>query len=474
MVTSAPLPLHTIKTPLSASDVKTAQLAHLKDLQGNILKFHGRRHAAHLFLKFLPGKKSAALAWIKGPLHDRVTSAHAQLEAAAQFKATGEDGGAFHAFMLSAAGYTYLGKPLAGFADPRFSAGSKASIASLHDPQVAAWETGFQDTIHAMVLIADTQPARLQFMAQALRTEVESFAVVLVTQMGDQQFNERGNGVEHFGYVDGRSQPLMLLSDLGDEPGGTSLWNPMAGPAQVLVADPFGSAGASGSYFVFRKLEEKVRAFKIQEQVLATALGLSGDARELAGALVIGRFEDGTPVTLSSTPMIEDSAQPNGDSVPNNFDYRDDLAGVKCPFHAHIRKSNPRGSGPGGLADEMTRHMARRGITYGARAPDTFDNIASMPEGEVGLLFMSYQRSIVDQFEFIQQSWVNNPGFPSAGAGVDPVIGQSGSPPPAPQDWPKNWGDPAKPVVAFNFRDFVVMKGGEYFFAPSLSGLSSL
>jgi len=36
------------------------------------------------------------------------------------------------------------------------------------------------------------------------------------------------------------------------------------------------------------------------------------------------------------------------------------------------------------------------------------------------------------------------------------------------------WNDPTKGKVAFDFRDFVVMRGGEYFFAPSLSGLQGL
>lgn len=470
MATSAP-PLHTINLPIDDTDPQ--QLAHLKELQGNILKSHGRRHSAQVFLKFKPAKVAAVRTWLHGPLKGRVTSAHQQLQDTRDFHATGQDGGPFHAFLLSAAGYTYLGKDKTKFTDASFRAGLQASVAKLHDPAVATWDTGLQGEIHAMLLIADAQQANVRFMAQELAIEVAPFTDVVHTQFGDQQFNERDNGIEHFGYVDGRSQPLMLQSDLAGESDGTTLWKPSAGPAQVLVQDPFGPTGASGSYFVFRKLEERVQAFKIQEQVLAGALGLTGEARELAGALVIGRFEDGTPVTLSDEPRIEDSAGPNGHSVPNNFDYRDDLDGRKCPFQAHIRKSNPRGSGPGGLVDENSRRMARRGITYGERHDDG-SNIADMPADGVGLLFMSYQRSIVDQFEFIQQSWVNAAGFPKPGVGIDPVIGQAGAPAPAAQNWPKVWDQPAQGTVPFDFKDFVTMKGGEYFFAPCLSGIASL
>src|SRR6185369_11191026 len=86
------------------------------------------------------------------------------------------------------------------------------------------------------------------------------------------------------------------------------------------------------------------------------ALGFTGEeARELAGAMVVGRFEDGTPVTMSDEARDE--------NPPNDFNYTGD-AGSRCPFQAHIRKVNPRGSGPGGLADERTHIMPRRGIPF--------------------------------------------------------------------------------------------------------------
>ncbi len=40
--------------------------------------------------------------------------------------------------------------------------------------------------------------------------------------------------------------------------------------------------------------------------------------------------------------------------VPNNFDYESDTAGAKCPFQAHIRKTNPRGGGVCPTANEPT------------------------------------------------------------------------------------------------------------------------
>ncbi len=470
MAIAPPVPLHTITQPLTDADL-LAQAAHLEDLQANIFKHHGRDNAAHVFLKFKAGTAAAAKAWIKTKLKPRLTTAKKQLDDAVAHRLHHTDGGPLWTLQLSATGYSFLGFDVTKL-DTTFRAGIKASVAKLNDPPVAKWEAWAQGDIDAMILIADAGQANVQFIAMALATEVAAFADVLHTQLGHQQRNVRGDGIEHFGYVDGRSQPIMLTSEMAEESDGTTLFDPSAGPAQVLVPDPFGAPGASGSYFVFRKLEEKVRSFKIHEQELANALGLTGDARELAGALVIGRFEDGTPVTLANEPLIESSSKPNHKFAPNNFDYRNDVQGAKCPFHGHIRKSNPRGSGPGGLVDEQSRRMARRGITYGERTDDG-SNISTMPEGDVGLLFMSFQKDIAKQFEFIQQSWVNDPAFPQnhGGTGFDPVLGQHPSGAPATQRWPQVWGQTPVVPVSFSFADFVVMKGGAYFFSPSLSSL---
>ena len=195
----------------------------------------------------------------------------------------------------------------------------------------------------------------------------------------------------------------------------------------------------------------------------------------------MGRFEDGTPVTLADEAI--------GVNPMNDFNYTGD-AGSRCPFHAHIRKVNPRGSGPGGSADERKHIMPRRGIPYEdiprtvhpSDVPESesvahFDAHVKplLPTGNVGLLFMAYNSSLARQFVFTQAAWANNPGFPSGGTGVDPVIGQGAAPTPNdPQTWPKIWDDPASAKVSFAFHDFVHMKGGEYFFAPSITFLKNL
>ncbi len=91
-----------------------------------------------------------------------------------------------------------------------------------------------------------------------------------------------------------------------------------------------------------------------------------------------------------------------------------------------------------------------------------------------------FQADLSAQFEFIQKAWVNNATFPFSNpaghTGVDPIIGQSATPPdPADRSyqWPAKYGKPGTPVTA-GFASFVKLKGGQYFFAPSIEGLKAL
>jgi Dyp-type peroxidase family len=299
-------------------------------------------------------------------------------------------------------------------------------------------------------------------------------AEVLAVEHGCVLRNEADESIEHFGYVDGRSQPLFLQSDIESELKSLGIdlqkyieaklkkvdllkWDPAAPLGLVLVPDRIvGNAeDCFGSYLVFRKLEQNVRGFKEEEEKLAKALDLTGQQKERAGALVVGRFEDGTPVTLQAE---EKKAKP----VPNDFNYGDDRDASQCPFHAHIRKVNPRG-GTGNIEEERMHRIARRGITYGQRQPTLEDR----PEEGVGLLFMCFQSSLANQFGLLQKIYANSPAFPGADTGLDPVIGQGETIIPLlAQNWPRQWGK--ADVKCFPFGGFVTLKGGEFFFAPSI------
>ena len=474
--------------PLAWGQASHEEQRMLRALQGNILKGHGRPNTVNIFFKMDATKQHAMRAALRELANYHVTSAYQQLLDTENFKATGETGGPFVAVFLSAKGYSALGVPAAATPnDPSFVAGMKAAAAGLSDPAAANWEAGFQGQIDGMVLVASEDDT-------ALRRERDAVVAVLAAggakiakeQAGHQLFNAENRGIEHFGYVDGRSQPLLLVEDIERESrdGGISRWDPQSPLGVALIAEPGATDGISfGSYFIFRKLEQNVRGFKRQEQILADMLSLSGEDRELAGALVVGRFEDGTPVTLSDEARDREP--------PNDFNYAAD-PGSRCPFHAHIRKTNPRGSGGAEPPQVERQHlMPRRGITYEdvrrtvhpTDIPESssvadFDAHAGplLPTGDVGLLFMAYNHDLAKQFEFTQKTWANNPNFPVAPVppgppGLDPVIGQG---PAATHNWPKAWDDAAQGTVPVQFQGFVKMRGGEYFFAPSLNFLKTL
>jgi deferrochelatase/peroxidase EfeB len=408
-------------------------------------------------------------------------SAHRHLTEVKAFKASKgkRKGTAYVGLGLTAAGYDVIGvtKP----ADPRFRGGMQS--ADLKDPPVAEWESYFGNPISAVVLVGDAALApHDRALARVLGIISTSPGVAVVgKEVGLGLHNENGEGIEHFGYVNGRSQPLFMTDDIFDasfRTDGVATWAPGASPSRVLVPDAAAPRPDvhCGSYFVFRKLEQNVRKFKQAEKDLATRLKFDGDDAKRAGALLIGRFEDGTPLTMQGAAGAHSP-------VPNSFNYFSDQRGGKCPFFAHIRKLNPRGSGGFGDTDAEQRAplMPRRGQTYGTRSDNPNDGaIGNKPEGGVGLLFMAFNADIAEQFEFAQGSWANSEGFPQVWdpaypPGIDPIIGQG---PRTPIRCPLKWGsipeDNSEGMTTTPIPPTVTMKGGEYFFMPSLAFLRAL
>lgn len=475
---------HNAKSPYAA-----AELAMLNDLQGNILKGHGRHFTSNLFLKFDENKAPAARDFLAS-FGAILTTALDQLIAAEVYKDGGAGGGDFYSLVISADGYNALGESANKPQGSAFNAGMKKRP-ELRDPEVEYWDIHFREEIHAMILIASETS---QLRDAARNTVVDAInatagAVMLLNphfeEDGNALFNDDGNGIEHFGYVDGRSQPLALVEQLKEEQdnhGGITHWNPEIPISQLLVECPGGKFDVSrGSYFVFRKLDQNVRAFKARETEIEHDFRerfrlRNEEIHERLGATVVGRFENGTPVTVFGS---EQSPIPKGPvGVLNDFNYASDPLGLRCPFAGHIRKTNPRSD----TSDSKTHLMARRGIPYGSRH-GVVDNVlvddTDKPTGDVGLLFMAYQSSLENQFEFTQQSWANNAGFarplalPGPATGIDPIIGQPSGP--SGQRWPATYGiSESDANDRDDFSGFVRMRGGEYFFAPSISFIRGL
>jgi Dyp-type peroxidase family len=438
----------------------------LSNLQGNIIKGHGRDHTAHVFIHFDSNKIPEIKAWLIALAEETLTSCQLQLKQREIFKRNQIAAGLFASFYLSATGYKALGQKMPG--DTSFLAGMKsASIqAKLKDPVVSQWDEGYRHEIDAMLLLAHDNMEELGKTLKDMITIISVFSEVVHIEYGHAIRNQNGDGIEHFGYADGVSQPLFLQDEI-NALGKIDKWDPEAPLDLVLIKEEDGDETNMGSYFVYRKLEQRVKAFKLAEKALGEALHLEGEDDKRAGAMLIGRFEDGTPVTeLNRDGII-------GSGIANNFNYDQDSDGARCPFHAHIRKSNPRGEGNPAATTEFKSHMiARRGIPFGHRDVNTDidPSIPQMPVDGVGLLFMCHQASIINQFEFIQTLWINNPDFPKPAAGTDPLLGQGML---STGDFAAIWDD-KNSLEQKSFESFIDMKGGEYFFAPSLSFLKEM
>jgi Dyp-type peroxidase family len=224
----------------------------------------------------------------------------------------------------------------------------------------------------------------------------------------------------------------------------------------------------NGSLMVYRRLRQHPDEFRRfvakAAESLAKKYPASGLDQDRLGALFIGRWKSGTPLVRSPDKDIGINKEESlnyfsysekqtpplpGDSWPNSAD----PDGVLCPLAAHIRKVNPRDQVANDLGlPERTppRSILRRGITYTAATDDK------------GLLFVAYQSSIADQFEFLMTNWINRSDTPRDSAGQDPILSQARG-----RVFHLPIGNKIEEISISSA--FIVPTGGEYFFSPSIS-----
>lgn len=463
------MPINLDQSNVSLDDPKFTTL--LTELQANILKHHGRKFAYHIFVEIDKSKTPDALKWISDFAKNRITSAKKQLEQAKVFEESRIDGGALSTLSLSSFGYSKLGfdvsKPDDANAKP-FVDGMKNSAGRLKD-NVDEWEDDFKNNkIDFLITLADSNSKNINsVLVQNLKAEIQLFSKRVFIQRGRVLKNEHRIGIEHFGYVDGVSQPLFLKKE-NDLETNNQNWKDIANLEIALVHDPGGKEDNSfGSFLVFRKLEQNVKAFKEAEDNLQKILDDSTNPNsELSGAMLVGRFRDGTEVINHSNAQNITQQK----DLNNDFDYANDpidSPASKCPFHSHIRVTNPRKD----ISESFvkSRRIVRRGIPYDDIGRE--DDLTKNPTNGVGLLFMCYQSNIKDQFEFLQSEWANDGIIRPRNVGQDSIIGQGVNN--FQKDLPNQWGTD-NPRHNFNFGKFVNNKGGEYFFTPSISFLKSL
>jgi hypothetical protein len=223
-------------------------------------------------------------------------------------------------------------------------------------------------------------------------------------------------GRDHFGFVDGISQPSM--SPTAPPP---SYWSDQVKTGDLFLGHP-NSRGDQpephqdpaakrllhyGSFLVVRKLRqfpdrlEALLAESARRSLPDAGPDAQAALREDLKAKLMGRKTDGT--ALINAPGMGN----------NDFDFRGDADGSQCPHRSHIRRANPRGPFP----LPPSPRIARRGMSYGPPVTGPDD------DAERGVVFMAYNASIAEQFEVIQR-WLtsgNSSGLSSAQD--DPLLG---------------------------------------------------
>ena len=268
---------------------------------------------------------------------------------------------------------------------------------------------------------------------------------------------------EHFGYRDRITTPEIEGTGIEPTPGS----GPPIKAGEFILGYPDEDGPApklpqpevlsrNGSYMAYRRLHQHVGAFR---EFLREQGGPAADDQELIAAKLMGRWRSGAPLVLApdkDDPSLADDPQRN-----NNFNYaKMDPQGYAVPLGAHIRRMNPRDT----AVNINRRKVIRRGATYGPPLPDG----ASEDGAARGIAAFVVCASLVRQFEFIQNVWVNDPNFHELGNERDPMIGA--------QDGTFDLTIPKRPVrrKIKGLPAFTTVKGGAYFFLPGIKALHYL
>ncbi|HLG56968.1 MAG TPA: hypothetical protein VI485_16635 [Vicinamibacterales bacterium] len=383
----------------------------------------------------------------------------------------------------------------------------------------AQWEIGGPaNEFHALVFIYAQDEAEMERVCRAQRALLEQTSGAVIELPGSLQRGYRpASDREHFGFHDGIAQPsidgIAQPSIAGIARPGVPAGEFILGyenhygvipptpvvpghldPTGVLpaFANPYHAAlalrdlGRHGSYVVFRKLRQNVAAFWTFMKQEAIRLGGGADPAYMVwlASKCVGRWPGGAPLTMS--PDRDDPTLADCD----DFLYAADPDGLGCPLGAHVRRANPRDvikpyPPQQSLHMSEAHRLLRRGRAFG---PPLFDPMLLQdPSSDAarrallelrddgqprGVHFFCVNSSIRSQFEFVQQTWCNNPRVGGLHDNKDPVVGDHGGD-----------GQPASymtiPRRASADRTsalprVVTVSAGAYLFMPSLSALRFL
>ncbi len=450
------------------------------DIQGFVLRGYNLPVARYLFLHFEDAKRARTL-----------------IERLLPGITTGQkwDGGKPAATVNIAftfAGLEALKLPLATLVSfpVEFQQGMKARAAILGDTKKNApqhWDEVWRgNEVHAWLGLNATSAAALDACTAEVMAMLAATAGAKVVGSQDAAavvVDGKPTTKEHFGYTDGFGNPDYLGVERSTQPGQGKLtpdgtWAPLAtGELLLGYADEAGELpvapvphilASNGTFMVYRKLHQNVATFRAYLTEQAARYG-AGDAaaKEKLAAKFIGRWQDGTPLELS--PDKPDFALTQDPNRSTDFTYGKDPDGAKCPLGAHVRRVHPRDAFgfSGRLVDR--RRITRRGLPYGPFAAE--DAPVSDAE-ERGVVFMVLNASIARQFEFVQQQWIEYGNDAKQGNDKDMLMGNHGGHGRFVVQGTRSPDNP--PFVCSGLPNFVELRGGAYFFLPSITALGMI
>jgi Dyp-type peroxidase family len=339
-----------------------------------------------------------------------------------------------------------------------------------------------KDCVHAWIGVNGLTTEALEARCAGVLSLIEETAGATVLASQDATalvVNGKPTTKEHFGYTDGFGNPDYLGVERSTQPGQGQLqpngtWAPLAtGELLLGYADEAGELpvapiphllASNGTFMVYRKLHQNVAIFRAY---LEKQAALYGGGKEKLAAKFIGRWRDGTPLELSP-----DHPDPTIVQDPNrntNFTYGADAEGTRCPMGAHIRRVHPRDAF--GFNGQLInrRRITRRGLPYGRFVPE--DEPVSDTD-ERGIIFMVLNASLSRQFEFVQQQWIQYGNDAHLGNDKDMLLGNHGG---SGRFIVQGEASPTNPpFVCCNLPDFVELRGGDYFFLPSITALGMI
>ena len=451
----------------------------LSDIQGLIVRGYRKDVASHLVLRIdEPGGFKAVLRDLaeedakSGPF---VTVAEDWKDKlAAWWRPPGSDGSAenarTHPGHCINIGFTFAGLQALGL-EPQildsfpedFRCGPVARSHLICETGPSApehWVTSLRsDEAHVIVSVYADSHDELAAVTEDICGRARD-AAEKIEQFDAQRLN--GTDVEHFGYVDGLSQPTIE----GAPRAGLKDPFPPVPAGEFILGQPAfrknrvpDQIGVNGSYAAFRVMRQDVVAFKAFLKTESQRLGIG---QELLAAKLCGRWRNGEPLAMRP-------ANAPGATIPyenlNTFDYEStpefpqgDRDGVLCPRGAHIRRAFPRSQRVVDDFDGFKRRIVRRGMPYDWELPTGHER------GIVGMFICA---SLENQFEYVMRQWLNDGLFTGGrlGRSKDPLTGAND-----PGD--SRFVTPGTPYVeTTGFPRFVTTRGCAYLFLPSRSAL---